>query len=45
MRHLFIPLILAATVAFPALAETPLTGAEFDAATVNSTITYEFGTE
>jgi hypothetical protein len=40
MRHLIATLILAAT---PALAETPLTGPEFDAATVNSTITYDYG--
>ena len=40
MRHLILPLILAAT---PALAETPLTAEEFDAATLGDTITYDYG--
>jgi hypothetical protein len=40
MRSLLASLILAAT---PALAETPLNATEFDAATVNSTITYDYG--
>ena len=40
MRLVIASLILSAS---PALAETPLTGAEFDAATVGDTITYDYG--
>ncbi len=40
MRALLLPLILAAT---PSLAETPLDANQFDAATVNETLTYDYG--
>nr|WP_050525872.1 hypothetical protein [Pseudorhodobacter aquimaris] len=41
----FVPLTLLLAVATPALAETPLTGAEFDAYATGKTLTYAVGGE
>ncbi len=43
MRYLFAVLTATLSAIGPALAETPMTGAEFEANTTGNTITYDYG--